>query len=434
MKNKINIKIFCWVLSVSVSFSVCGQTYTLMQCRTMALENNIKMRTAKKNVEESEQDRKEAFTKYFPEVSAVGVGFAADKGLLEMDLLPGMSLSMMKNGLLGGVTAMQPVFAGGQIVNANKLARIGVEVSNLQQRQMQNEVCLTTEQYFWQIVTLKEKLNTLSSIEKMLGRMEKDVSVAVEAGISRRNDLLQIQLRQNDINSRRISLENALTLCKIVLAQYIGVAEDQFDVTSLVSVDAGLPGIPEEQQSYEEVLPNTVEYDLLDKNVQAGVVQKRLAIGKNLPSVAVGAGYMYDNLMNKDHPFGMVFASVSIPISGWWGGSHAIKKQSLKLKIAETEREDSREQLLIRMQKAWNDWNDAYKQMAVAYKSIEQSTENLRLNEDFYKAGTTKMSDLLDAQSMFQESRDKYIDAYAQYQLKKLEYRIATGRDPAIDM
>lgn len=96
MKNKINIKIFCWVLSVSVSFSVCGQTYTLMQCRTMALENNIKMRTAKKNVEESEQDRKEAFTKYFPEVSAVGVGFAADKGLLEMDLLPGMSLSMMK--------------------------------------------------------------------------------------------------------------------------------------------------------------------------------------------------------------------------------------------------------------------------------------------------------------------------------------------------
>ena len=86
------------------------------------------------------------------------------------------------------------------------------------------------------------------------------------------------------------------------------------------------------------------------------------------------------------------------------------------------------------MQKAWNDWNDAYKQMAVAYKSIEQSTENLRLNEDFYKAGTTKMSDLLDAQSMFQESRDKYIDAYAQYQLKKLEYRIATVRDPAIDM
>ena len=65
------------------------------------------------------------------------------------------------------------------------------------------------------------------------------------------------------------------------------------------------------------MLPNTVEYDLLDKNVQAGVVQKRLAIGKNLPSVAVGAGYMYDNLMNKDHPFGMVFASVSIPISGW---------------------------------------------------------------------------------------------------------------------
>ena len=89
---------------------------------------------------------------------------------------------------------------------------------------------------------------------------------------------------------------------------------------------------------------------------------------------------------------------------------------------------DSSELLVIRMQKAWNDLEDAYKQILIARSSIEQSAENLRLNEDYYRAGTTTMSDLLDAQAMFRQSHDKYVEAYSQYNLKILEYRQATGQ------
>lgn len=80
------------------------------------------------------------------------------------------------------------------------------------------------------------------------------------------------------------------------------------------------------------------------------------------------------------------------------------------------------------MQKAWIDLQDAYKQILIARTSIEQSTENLRLNNDYYSAGTSTMSDLLDAQTMFQQSRDKYVDAYAQFRIKTVEYLQATGR------
>ena len=69
-----------------------------------------------------------------------------------------------------------------------------------------------------------------------------------------------------------------------------------------------------------------------------------------------------------------------------------------------------------------------YKQLTIARKSIEQSEENLRLNNDYYRAGTTTMSDLLDAQSSYQQSRDKYVDAYIGYQQNLLKYRQATGQ------
>jgi outer membrane protein TolC len=80
------------------------------------------------------------------------------------------------------------------------------------------------------------------------------------------------------------------------------------------------------------------------------------------------------------------------------------------------------------MKHTWDDLNDANKQVKIALLSIEQAKENLRLNTDYYAAGTCTMSDLLDAQSLYQQSRDKYVETYAQYEVKKREYLQVTGR------
>ena len=71
---------------------------------------------------------------------------------------------------------------------------------------------------------------------------------------------------------------------------------------------------------------------------------------------------------------------------------------------------------------------DAYKQILIARNSIEQSAENLRLNEDRYHAGTSTMSDLLDAQTLYQQSRDKFVETYARYQVRIVEHLQSTGR------
>ena len=79
------------------------------------------------------------------------------------------------------------------------------------------------------------------------------------------------------------------------------------------------------------------------------------------------------------------------------------------------------------MQNAWNSVVESRLQLDIAQRSIEQVEENLRLNRDYYRAGTTKMSDLLEAQLLYQQSLDRRTDAYADYQNKLLEYRQATG-------
>ena len=124
----------------------------------------------------------------------------------------------------------------------------------------------------------------------------------------------------------------------------------------------------------------------------------------------------------------MGFATVSIPLSGWWEGSHDMKRARLAVRNNENSLRDGSELLIINMQNTWNAMTDAYKQVQIAIESIGQATENLRLQTDYYHAGTCTMSDLLEAQTLYQQSRDRYVESYAQYEVKKREYLQATGR------
>lgn len=414
-------------LLLAASSAQAQRLMTAEQAVSDALQNNVRMKNADNDLEAARQAKKQAFTKYFPTVSATGIGYMADKGLLEMSLAPGMEMSMLKNGIMGGVSAQLPLFTGGRILNANRLADVGVETSRQQRRVSQNEVALTAETYFWQAVMLKEKLKTVEAVERQLDKFAKDADAAVAAGVTDRNDLLQVNLRKNETRSNRITLENALTTAKRLLAQYTGHDGDSIDVSADMS--GGLP--PSPLQLYAEpqtALANTAEYALLEQNVKANRLKYKMTVGQNLPTVAIGGGYMYDDLMDKSHQFWLGFATVSIPLSGWWGGSHEMKKQRLAVRNAENTLQDNSQLLVIGMENKWNDMNDAYRKIGIAIESIAQAEENLRLHDDYYRAGTATMSDLLEAQTLYQNSRSAYVEAYAEYQIKKREYLQATGQ------
>lgn len=438
------------IIALGCSISVSAQTYTLEQLKDAALRNNITVRNAQRSVEAAQQQRKEAFTKYFPNVSGTGLWFNANKGMAQTTINPSeimspemgaslaqifppealaaltnpISISMMKNGTIGSLMALQPVFAGGQIINGNKLAKVGEDVSRLQLQLSENEVEKTTEQYFWQLASLQEKMKTINAVDTLLADIHKDVDVAVRAGVAMRNDLLQVQLRQNDVESQRLKLQNGISIVRMLLAQYCGLDQTEFTLDYQTELSSHLP----QKQDHSQALLGTAEYQLLGKQVEATSLQKKMTVGQNLPSVAVGAGYNYHNLLENDHTFGMVFATVSVPITDWWGGSHAIKRKKIEYQKAVDEQHDKAQLLQIRMQNAWNNVEEARQQLDIAKRSIEQAEENLRLNRNFYRAGTSKMSDLLEAQLLYQQSLDRRTDAYADYQNKLLEYRQATGQ------
>lgn len=412
-----------------ITVFISAQTkYSLEDCKQLTIENNRKIKNSRLEIESSKETKEDAFTNYFPSVSASAFGFAAKDPLVTMNM-GGTPIGFLKNGMSAGITATQPIFAGGKIINSNKLADLGIQVSQYQAKLSENDMLLNTENLYWQLVALYEKRKTLDVIDSQVDQLLKDVELSYQAGMITNNDVLKVKLKKNEVISNRINLDNNIKLVKMSLCQQMAM-----DLNSADSFDIQVPNIEDVESpikyyvDHKNVLPNRAEAKLLDKNVEASKLQTKIKRADYLPTVAVGATYSRDNFMDKWNTNGAVFVSVNIPISGWWGGSHAIKQQKIQEKIALNNKIDIEEQLLLQMQNVKNELDNTYKQILLAKDGVEQSTENLRLNNQYYKVGTVTLTDVLDAQTLLQQNRDKYVESYANYQKKRIEYLQVTGR------
>lgn len=287
---------------------------------------------------------------------------------------------------------------------------------------------MTTGQYYWNVVMLQEQLKTIAVVQEQLSALDKDVSASVKAGVTNRNDLLQVQLRENDVESQRVRLANAISVSKFTLAQYIGLDGQDVNVNFSLSTDS-LPQFPVGLKvNASDAVCATPEYQLMQQGVDQAHLQRKMQLGSLLPTVAVGAGITYNKMMDNSLTRGMALATVSVPISGWWGGSHALKRLKTAEANAQEQLRDNSQRLVIGINQRWTEVENAYAQLRLARKSIEQSQENLRLNRNLYAAGTSSMTDLMQAQTQYQQARNQFVDAYAALQSSIYNYKVATNQ------
>ena len=451
LSNSGNMKpaILSILLIMSISPLANAQnSYSLDQCKEMALQNNIEIKNKELSVKSAQSVKKAASTKYFPQVDATAIAFQFNKDLVELKMeggnlpvydgnpvnlpnatqfayFPGMEMSMIDNGVVGMATAIQPIYAGLQISTGNKLANLGIEISELQLASAKNQIVLQTEKQYWQIVALEEKKKTLERYIEMVDALHKEVTDAVEAGLTTRNDQLKVELKQNELQMNVLQLDNGIELSKMSFCQFLGLEYHEGIL---------FPGsVPQVQNpvtiytDHSQALASRSEYQLLQKSIKAEEFKTKMTRGEHLPQVGVGATAMYMDIMDKGQTYGGVFGTVRIPISAWWEGTHKMKERQLKEEESRNIATDNTEKLLLQMQLAKNTLAEAYRQVQLAEKSLSQAEENLKVNCDHYDAGLINVSDMLEAQAQVQQSGDKMTDALSNFRIAQVNYLQVTG-------
>ncbi len=422
------------------------RTLSLDECLALAKKNNYTLKNAVIDINMADEQKQEARTNYYPEIEAQVMAFHSFDKLMKGDgVIPNeiaglgeqfaslagqpYSYGELNKGYSATVSAMMPLYAGGRITNGNKLAKVQTDVMRLQREIKELEVEQKVTENYWQIASVKYNLETLDAADKQVETAEKIVTDYLNAGLTTRNDLLKVQLRKQELASDRVKLNNAEHLLRLLLAQMIGLAGEDIDInaTSLRADDPSSVFI-----SSDIAVANRRELQLAQKGIEAQELQVKMERGKHMPTVAAGVVGLHSNFgglsstvknyVNTSLTNALVMVSVSVPISSWWGGKHAIKREQMRLQQSRNEMAEAREQLQIDIESAWSNLREAHDQVAIAQKSVEQAQENMRITADQHRAGTIDLNDLLDAETLLRQARSQLSSSLASYQIQRSAY------------
>ena len=407
---------------------------TLQTCRQMALAHNEDLQRADNEVRQAELDKEIAFRAYLPKLD----GTATGTYMTDMDMM-GMELQM-RGMYMAGITLMQPLYAGGRIIAGNKLARIGRECAEENRRKTRMEVIADADNAYWTYIAVAKKVQMLGSYRTQMDTVCRQAEVALAAGMGVENDLLRIQTKQSEIRYQLQKARNGLDLCRLALCNVLGQPLD----TEIVPLDTLIEVAAPEHM--DESIAARPELTLLNKQVEAGEQQVKMARADVLPQIGLSAGYLYyGNIklkgMNYDadgtaFPFtqkfedglGLVMASVSIPLFHWGEGLKKVKKARFDLENAQLDLQKNKRLLSIEARQAVQNVTDGYNMVQTARLSARQADENLRVMQERYKNALSTLTDLLDAQSQWQQAQSNLIEAQTQYKIYETEYLRATGR------
>lgn len=388
---------------VTVSCMHAQRMLTLEECRNLAIQNNKELQISGEKIKMADNEKKAAFTKYFPQLSANGAYMwnQKDINLLDMGALSS-SLSSSLGGLaqlpmiqhlmsgvndmqhldvqniwVGNVSLVQPVFMGGKIVNYNQITKFAKQLAESMNNLQLQDLIYKTDETYWQVISLVNKKKLADAYVDLLRKMDSDVTAMIYEGVATEADGLSVKVKLNEAEMAQTKVENGLALTRMLLAQICGLSLEE----DLSLADEKLDNFPVEttqaSADLNEAFMNRNELRSLDLATKIYKRKERIALAEMLPNVALAANYFVTNpnVFNgfKNDFAGMfnVGVMVKVPLSGWWEGTYRRNSAKAETRIKTLEWQDAREKIELQVNQSVYKVNEAGKKLIASSRNME---------------------------------------------------------------
>lgn len=466
------------------------QKLTLDECRTMALEQNREVRIAQNESKAAESARKSAQTHYLPKINFGGAWLHSGKSiqLLENDLFlpvvpfntidpatgkfkpealkdPETAMNALvinpqtgapmvdqagnpifknyallpsdklvfdnKNSYFARFNVNQPLFTGFKITEANHIAKRAENIAKEKEVLTRAEILARTDEAFWRVVSVQEKLKLANAYEALLDRLVTDLQNMYAEGIITRNDVLKAQVKQNEAKLKTLQAENGVALSKMALAQIIGIDDDAIEINS---DNIEEPPVEMPLSFMQEISPdNRAEISMLKEKTAIMESKKNIERSKFMPDVMLTGGYgwmnpnPYKGLKSEFGGNWNVGVVVSIPVFTWGERRHDLHAAKLKMENAQFELNEAREKIDLQIRQNRYRYSEALKKAEMTGLSREQAEENMRITKENLMEGRSRLTELLEAQLQWENASSEHIDALVEIRTTLLELDKSTG-------
>lgn len=489
-------KLLILALTTLATSAQAQQTLTLDSCRAMALRNNKTLSASRLQLDMARYNKKAAKTKYLPHISALG-GYeltSREISLLSKDQksalanagtnttgalhndIAGALTSLAQQGILtpeqasnlGGmfgqveskigeavnhvgqnivdafrtdtrqmyalsVMLTQPIYMGGAIIAANRMADIGEEMAQNNIEASTQNTLHSIDQAYWTVVSVHHKKQLAESYLAVVKKLDDDVSKMIHEGVATRADGLKVDVKVNEAEMSLTQAENGLALAKMLLCQLCGMDVDS-DITLADENADNLVSQSDDTQADRAVaMENRPELKLLQNSADMSRQATKLVRAAYLPQVLLTGGYVatnpnvFNGFERKLSGMWNVGVMVRVPLWNWMEGTYKVRASRIATTIVELERDDIREKIDLQVSQSQFKVKEANRRLAMATKNVENAEENLRCANLGFKEGVIPTTDVMAAQTAWVQAQSQKIDAEVDVKMSQVNLKKALG-------
>jgi len=339
----------------------------------------------------------------------------------------------------GSVMLRQPIYMGGAILAANKIADIGEQIADNDLDMKTQATLYSIEQAYWLAVSLKQKHKLATSYRDLVKKLDTDVHKMIKQGVATKADGLKVDVKVNEAEMQMTQAEDGLALSKMLLCQLCGIPMNQEitladeDKETLTLSGASVDTEQQRVAASDSAMNTRPELRMLENAVEISKQATNLVRAVYLPHVALTGGYTISN-PNVFNGFQKKFTGVwnvgilvQMPVWTWFDNAYKVRASKAATHIAQMNLDDTREK--IHLQVAQNQFKvkEAQKKLNMAMKNIASAEENLRCANLGFKEGVMEVTDVMAAQTAWQQAQSQKIDAEIDVKLTQVGLNKALG-------
>jgi outer membrane protein len=420
------------IFSFSFQFSVWAQqSWTLTQCISYAIENNINLKEYEILEKLALEDVRQSKRNVLPGVS----------GSTSAGLSFGRSIDPNTNGYVNteffnntySLSSSIAVFDGFRIQNHIKYQQFKKEASEYMRINASDDLAFGVMIAFYDVVYYKGMLEIAIEQVEASKLSLKTTEKMVDVGLKAKTDLLEMRANLESEELNKITIENKVETVTLQLKQLMNfVSRDEMELlddSTLVFNEV----VEEPRQLFNQYTSWSPYYQSIEANMKA--TEKGLALSRSqlYPSLwasgSISTGFYETNVNDIGETIGFrdqfknnksqyLGASLSIPIFSRWANRSDIKKAKLEIERVKTNLEDEKQKMFFEMVNNLTELEALYKEYNQYLKRKEVDVLAFRAAEKKFEQGLMDINDYYLAKNRLANTQSQVLRSRTQWEIK----------------
>ncbi|PWL39272.1 transporter [Flagellimonas aquimarina] len=432
MKSRLTILLL--LLAVCIS-SAQMRKWTLEECVTYAVENNLTIKQFELDLENARLDESDAIGALIPDLNG-STTISSNTGLSFNPATNEPTTNTILN-VSANLTSNLVLFDGLRNFKRIQRAKLNGIANQYRVDDIKDDIRLNVANAYLQVLSNKEQLKTFRAQLAVTEQDLKRTKELVESGVSPRGDLLEIEATAANQEQQVVNGESLVLISTISLAQLLQITDyENFDIAE-ESFAIPISDILSNSAKviFDKALGFRNDIKFSESNVELSEKDLEIAKGARYPTL-VGFFNYNTRYSDQNNIFGSFFdqlyifdgisygAQLNVPIFNGWSTRNNVKRAKISVDISKVQLEQQKLELETNINQAYVDVTSFFK----AYEAAEKTLEARRLAYDYarerFNVGLMNAFDFSQAQSRVDNAEADVIRTKYDYifRLKILEF------------